>query len=476
MRAVWIATVANIDWPSRSGLTPDEQQREMVELLDMVKEYNLNTVILQVRPAADALFQSELEPWSQWLTGTQGKAPDPFYDPLDFTIRESRKRGLNIHLWLNPYRAEIDTARNALAPDHPVRKNPEWFVSYGRLTWFNPGIPQTRNHVARVVADLVRRYDMDAIHFDDYFYPYPVTGVDFNDLESFRRYPRGFQPHQKEAWRRDNVDLIIQQLQDTIKSIKPWVEFGISPFGVWRNVADDPAGSNTRAGVTNYDHLHADILKWQRKKWIDYVTPQLYWHIGMEAADYAILAQWWAENTHGCPLYIGHGLYRLDENSPVEAWRSAQEIGRQLDIIRATPNISGSMFFSARHLRSNPLNLKKQLLNGHYRYQALAPVNPRIMQITTEPPKNTIMTVDENQLRFSWNTHPDHKAYVMYRFRLGLPANPENAENIFYITGTNELSININEETSNHFYYYMVAAISATNQESVPIFFDEKYE
>ncbi|MFW5706448.1 MAG: glycoside hydrolase family 10 protein [Bacteroidota bacterium] len=475
MRAVWIASVANIDWPSRSGLSVGDQQRELVELLDLVKEWNMNTVILQIRPAADAFFQSDLEPWSQWLTGTQGQAPDPFYDPLDFAIMECRKRGIDIHLWLNPYRAELDTARNALSEDHPMRRHPEWFVTYGQMGYFNPGLPQTRDHVSHVVADLVRRYDMDAIHFDDYFYPYPITGEEFPDSAAFAKHPHGFSPEQKDDWRRHNVDLIIKQLQDTIKSIKPHVAFGISPFGVWRNQTIDPKGSATTAGVTNYDDLYADILKWQKEGWIDYVTPQLYWHIGMPAADFSILAHWWSENTYGCHLYVGQGLYRLDPVSTTQEWRTSEEISRQLNIIRSIPNIEGSMFFSAKHLRSNPLQLKERLLQDHYRYPAIPPVNNRVQQLTVEPPSNPVMVVSTSQVKLSWERSEDHKSYVVYRFRLGKPENIEDGKNIFAITGENSIVIPHTDQTRPDWYYYMVTALSHTNQESVPLFFNEVF-
>ncbi len=474
MRAVWIASVANIDWPTRSGLSTFDQQRELTELLDLVKEYNMNTIILQVRPASDAFYYSELEPWSQWLTGKQGQAPSPYYDPLEFAIEQCRKRGIDIHLWLNPYRAELDTARNALSESHPMRRNPEWFLNYGKLSYFNPGIPETRNHVSRVVADLVRRYDIDAIHFDDYFYPYPLKDIEFPDSTAFAKYPRGFTSGQKDDWRRENVDLIIRQLQDTIKSIKPHVEFGISPFGVWRNNDVDARGSASRAGVSNYDDLYADILKWQKEGWIDYVTPQLYWHIGMKAADFSILAQWWSENTYGCPVYIGHSLYRMDAESAIEQWRTSDEISRQLDIIRATPNIGGSMYFSAKSLRSNPLQLRERLLSYHYKFPALPPINPRVAQITTEPPVNPIMEVDATQLKLHWEGNESHKAFVVYKFRLGRPESIENAENIMAVTGNSSVTIEISGETRPDFYYYMVTSLSASNQESVPVFFEEK--
>jgi len=341
MRAVWIATVGNIDWPSRSGLSVDMQQNEMIELLDLAKEYHFNTVVFQIRPATDAFYQSELEPWSQWLAGEQGVAPDPFYDPLEFTIAECRKRGLDIHVWMNPYRAVFDTAKSSVADNHPIKQHPEWFVTYGNKAYFNPGLPETRNHVCHVVADVIRRYNVDAVHFDDYFYPYRISGQEFPDQEAFELNPEGFESSQKEDWRRHNVDLIIRQLHDTIKTIASHVELGISPFGVWRNKEKDNRGSATKAGQTNYDDLYADVLKWQKEGWIDYIAPQIYWHIGKEVADYAVLVDWWNQNAYDCPLYIGHALYRLDINSKDKAWQKSKQIDKQIRLNRKNEHIGG---------------------------------------------------------------------------------------------------------------------------------------
>ncbi|MDG5800252.1 family 10 glycosylhydrolase [Marinilabiliaceae bacterium ANBcel2] len=469
MRAVWIASVANIDWPTSRELSEKEQKEELIELLDLAKEYNMNSVILQIRPTADAFFPSDLEPWSHWLTGEQCKGVN--YDPLQFAIDECRKRALDIHVWLNPYRAEMDTSQNVLCESHPAVTNPKMFVTYGSTKYFNPGLPETRDHVANVVADLTRRYDIDAIHFDDYFYPYPIAGEEFPDSTAFKKYPRGFSSKEKDDWRRDNVNLIIKQLQDTIKSIKPHVEFGISPFGVWRNIEDDPSGSLTTAGVTNYDDLYADILKWQKKGWIDYVTPQLYWHIGMEAADYEILIDWWSRNTYGCHLYIGQGLYRINRDSDVRSWRSSREIRRQMNLNREYPNVDGSMYFSARSLRENPRRLKQRLVNNHYEYLALPPVNNRVEQIQTEPPANATMKWDDDEIHFHWDAAENNKAFIIYKFRKGRASNYENPENIIKITGETHATIENRFRTRPGRYFYMISAISPTNQESVPVHF-----
>jgi uncharacterized lipoprotein YddW (UPF0748 family) len=469
MRAMWIASVVNIDWPSKAGLSVNMQKDEMIKLLDMAKDYRLNTVIFQIRPAADAFYKSDLEPWSQWLTGTQGKAPDPQYDPLDFTIDECRKRGLDIHVWLNPYRAVFDTARSSVADTHPIKQHPEWFVTYGKKAYFNPGLPETRDHVASVVSDIVRRYPVDAIHMDDYFYPYRIAGKEFPDQQAFENYPRGFSANEKEDWRRDNVDLIIKQLHDSIQTTAPQVEFGISPFGVWRNQSKDPKGSATKAGQTNYDDLYADILKWQQNGWIDYVTPQIYWHIGKEVADYAIIAEWWSNNALGCPLYIGQAPYRIEKESKTKRWRSSKEIIRQIQLNRSYANIDGTMFFSAKSLRNNPLKLKQRLLKKVYKYEALPPVNQRVQQVMPEAPRQVVWQLKNQKIELSWEAEENNTAFVVYKFKRGEAINLGQAENIVKVTGKSGVVAPLSNQTDPAKYTYVVTGLSITNQESVGV-------
>ena len=474
MRAVWIATVENIDWPSSPFLSVPEQQHEMTGLLDLAKAYNLNTLIFQIRPAADAFYASAIEPWSYWLTGQQGKAPEPWYDPLDFTIKECRKRGLDIHVWLNPYRAIRDTSVHAASPDHVTNTHPEWFLTYGTTMYFDPGLPAVREYVTRVVCDIVRRYDIDAVHMDDYFYPYRIAGLNFPDDSSFAAFHGAFTADQRDDWRRDNVNLIIKQLHDSIRSIKPWVEFGISPFGVWRNASKDPRGSDTRAGQTNYDDLFADILKWQEEGWIDYVVPQLYWHIGNGAADYAVLADWWDRNTYGCPLYIGQAFYRIDPGSSVKAWRSAKEIIRQINLNRSKPGISGSAFFSAKYLRTSPGKLKQKLTHQAYRYPGLTPVNTRITPIPSGLPGNTSIAMADDSIRLSWGHTSHTKNFVIYKFRKGKPADLSDPRHILKVTADTSASMAVNFKTRPSAYYYVITSQSVTNLESEPVYFIKK--
>lgn len=471
MRAFWIATVENIDWPSAKGLSTDQQKKEMMELLDLVKAWNMNTVIFQIRPDADALYDSKLEPWSEWLSGKQGQAPDPYYDPLAFTIAECRKRGLDIHVWLNPYRAVQNIEKSVPSPNHVANTHPEWLLTYGKKKYFDPGIPEARNHVARVVADLVRRYDVDAVHMDDYFYPYREANQEFPDQHSFAAYPNGFSAEKKDDWRRNNVNLIIKQLHDSIKSIRPTVEFGISPFGVWKNNSTDPAGSATKAGVTNYDDLYADIVLWQKNGWIDYVTPQLYWYIGKTVADYAVLADWWSKNTYGSQLYIGQAPYLISGESKDKSWQTSDEIIRQIRLNRAIPAISGSMFFSAKFLRKNPLGLKENLLQEMYKYPALTPPNPRIERVQPEIPMAPQIHRKWGKFALRWNMAVNNRTFVVYKCSKKSGMNIENPENIFAITSETSLVVKKNKFNKPSKYNYAITAISRSHHESEAVEF-----
>lgn len=368
-RGVWIATVDNIDWPSRGNYQPDSQRMEFIRLLDMHKANGMNAIVAQVRPCTDAFYPSPYEPWSEWLTGKQGLAPFPYYDPLEFMITETHKRGMEFHAWMNPYRAEFNVGRNATAPTHITRIHPEWFVTYGDKRYFDPGNKEAQQYVVQVVKDVVSRYAVDAIHFDDYFYPYKLPGKEFPDNASFQRYGNGMT---KDNWRRSNTDSIISFLHSTIKSTNPKCQFGISPFGVWRNEDRDPVnGSKTNGAQTNYDDLYADILLWLKNKWIDYVAPQLYWEIGHRIAPYEILIDWWNEHTYGRNLYIGLGIYRANSNA---AWKDKAQIGKQIDMLRSKPNVQGMIFFSSKTFQKNPNGWNDTLRLNYFKEQVATPL------------------------------------------------------------------------------------------------------
>lgn len=385
MRAAWIATVANIDWPERNCFDVYQQQNHLVAILDSLQAMNFNTVIFQIRPTSDAFYQSDIEPWSRFLFGQQGVAPEPFYDPLAFLIYEAHKRQIDVHVWLNPYRVlNVDDIK-LLSPNHIYFKQPQLFVKYGNQYYFNPGMAQTRQFLVDVVADVVTRYDIDAIHFDDYFYPYRIDKLDFPDQVTFQFQSRGIK--NIEDWRRDNVNLVIQQLSQTIKSIKPWVEFGISPFGVWRNKSVDATGSDSRAGQTNYDDLYADVKLWLEKGWIDYVVPQLYWEIGKPEADYAKLVKWWSENSYDVNLYIGLSASKLSANSAA-AWHKPNELCRQITLNRSYDQVSGAAFFSAKTLLENRLGLCDSLKNSYFSSPSINPICNNISGQASNSPTN----------------------------------------------------------------------------------------
>jgi uncharacterized lipoprotein YddW (UPF0748 family) len=367
-RAAWIATVDNIDWPDRGSYDPESQKNAFIRILDMHVKNGLNAVIAQVRPAADAFFPSQFEPWSEWLTGKQGAPPVPYYDPLQFMIAETHKRGMEFHAWLNPYRAIYDLNRSVPAKTHVTREHPDWFLNYGDKKYFDPGNKAAQQFVVNVVRDMVKRYDVDGVHFDDYFYPYRIAGKEFPDNKSYLLNGSGMN---REDWRRSNVDSIIVQLSRTIKEEKPWVKFGISPFGVWRNIDKDSTGSRTKAGQTNYDDLYADILLWLKNGWIDYVAPQLYWEFGHKAADFEVLLDWWSKNSYGKHCYIGLGIYKAGTNA---AWRDKNQLPRMIRAVRATPNVQGVIYFSSKSFVNNPNGWCDSLQQKYYKLPAAIPV------------------------------------------------------------------------------------------------------
>jgi uncharacterized lipoprotein YddW (UPF0748 family) len=367
-RGVWIATVDNIDWPQKGMYTVYSQKNEFIRQLDLHKQNGMNAVIVQVRAAADAFYPSALEPWSEWLTGKQGRSPSPYYDPLEFMIEETHKRGMEFHAWLNPYRANYDIRTASIASNHITKIHPEWFLTYGGKKYFDPGNKQAQQHVINVVKDIVHRYNVDAIHMDDYFYPYRISGKEFPDNASYKRSGSKLS---KDDWRRSNVDSIIKAVNAAIKEEKPFCKFGISPFGVWRNKEADPDGSNTKAGQTNYDDLYANILLWLQQGWVDYVAPQLYWEIGHKLADYEELITWWSLHSYGRHIYIGHGIYRSNERNA--AWKNPNELPNQLKLLRATPNVKGSIYFSSTSFDQNPNGWNDSLRNNYYKNPAMIP-------------------------------------------------------------------------------------------------------
>jgi len=375
-RGVWIATVKNIDWPLAPGLTTQTQKDEFREILNFHQQNGFNAVIVQIRPSADAFYYSKKESWSRYLTGESGLAPDPYYDPLAFMIDEAHDRGLEFHAWFNPYRAVVDTLFLPEDSTHILYQHPNWFLTYGDRIYFDPGIPEVMDYVVSIVKDVTERYDVDAIHLDDYFYPYRISGVEFPDSTSFDLYGQGYTEETKNDWRRENVNKVIQMLSDTIKSVKPWVKFGISPFSVWRNKSADPRGSNSQAGQTNYDDLYADVVKWMEEGWIDYVLPQLYFPMDHAKVSYRKMLPWWENIDFKGHLYIGHGTYRIGPVGRDSAWFNPSEIPNQIRMNRRSDKVKGSAHYSSHWFFNNTLGITDTLRNSLYKDKALIPVMP----------------------------------------------------------------------------------------------------
>lgn len=364
LRGVWIASVLNTDWPSRAGLPREQAQAELRALLDDAADWNLNAVFFQVRPSADALWPSPFEPWSEWLTGVQGA--DPGWDPLGFAVEEAHRRGLQLHAWFNPYRIAVHADPSRLAAGHPARRNPEWVVRYGGRMYYNPGIPAVRAFAQDAMMHAAENYEIDGVHWDDYFYPYPVEGERFDDDAAFAEYGGDFTD--RGDWRRDNVDRLVREMHQRLRAERPGIAFGISPFGVWRNRSTDPLGSPTTA-LEAYDALYADTRGWVKRGWLDYIAPQLYWNIGLPAADYAKLLPWWAEvaDGTGVRLVIGEAMYKVGDTAQPPAWQDPAELSRHLFLAADYTQATGHVFFSATSVAADPLGAMSRVYRDHYR-------------------------------------------------------------------------------------------------------------
>ncbi|GGF32521.1 glycoside hydrolase family 10 protein [Echinicola rosea] len=379
MRGVWIASVANIDWPTASTDSFEQQQRDFIKILDFYKQRNFNAVFVQIRAAGDAFYPSKLAPWSRYLTGKEGKAPATVMDPLKWMVQAAHERGMEFHAWLNPYRASFNLNVDELSPAHDYYQHPEWMVKYGSKLYYNPGLPAVRTHLTEIVKEVTRNYDVDGIHFDDYFYPYKINGIEFDDKKAFKKYNNDLS---LADWRRSNVDQLIQAVSSVIKDEKPWVQFGVSPFGVWRNASVDPRGSATKAGHTNYDDLYADPMVWMKNGWVDYIAPQIYWSLDFPAASYKTLIKWWSDNAHGTKIYVGNASYKIRSDAD-NSWDSSFEIPNQVALARNTPGIKGNVFFRAKSMMGNNRDVANLLLQNNYTTPVLTPalqVSSGIMQ------------------------------------------------------------------------------------------------
>ncbi|HEX9562722.1 MAG TPA: family 10 glycosylhydrolase [Gemmatimonadaceae bacterium] len=390
-RGVWIATVGNIDWPSRPGLPVDSAKAELTALLDQAARLRLNAVIFQVRAAADAFYRSPYEPWSVYLTGRSGRAPSPVWDPLTFAVSEAHQRGLELHAWFNPYRARYRGDRGTLSARHVSRTMAAVVKSYGPYLWMDPGEDAVRAHTMKVILDVVRRYDIDGVHIDDYFYPYPERdrrgrAIPFPDAPSWNRYVRNGGKLSREDWRRQNVDLLVESLYREIKREKPWVKFGISPFGIWR-----PGFPEAVRGLDAFQVLYADSRRWLVEGWLDYFVPQLYWQVRAPQQSYPSLLSWWADqNGRGRHLWPGNGTFRVTDAGALR-W-PASEVVDQIRVTRDQPGASGNVHFNMTALVRGSDALDQRLLDGPYAKLALVPASPWLSDTSPRAPTVTVTT------------------------------------------------------------------------------------
>ena len=472
-RGAWIATYTNIDWPNRTQ-TPAQQRAALITILDHHKATGLTALFIQMRSQCDAMYASGIEPWSADLTGTQGKIPDPFWDPMQFAIDECHKRGIEFHAWLNPYRAAGNSNNiPSFAANHVTKTHPEWLLSQGTLRILDPGIPEVRNYVTRVITDIVHRYDVDGIHFDDYFYP-PSAGAGvtpFNDDSSFAADSRGFTV--RADWRRDNVNLLIERVYDSIKTIKPWVKFGVSPSGIYRNSTNPAIGSAT-SGLEHYTTLYADTRKWIQMGWLDYLCPQVYWYIGQPGANYGVVVPWWNNNSFGRHIYIGLAGYKVNDPAQGTNWANPSMIPNEVRMNRSLPNIYGEAVYNTNSLRSSTkLGFRDSLRLFFYNKPALLPNMPWRDSIAPDKPYDlTAVKYGNDSVVLKWNKVVTldelNKAWQFVIYRSTNPViDTSRAENILYITTNDTTGYTDRSLTADSTYYYLVTTTDRFHNESV---------
>ena len=459
-RGAWIQAV-NGQWV---GVGTQKMQQTLTYQLDELMKDGVNAIIFQIRPECDALYQSNIEPWSRFLTGKQGVAPSPYWDPLQWMVTECHKRGMELHAWINPYRAKTKTTHE-LDSRHVAVRHPEWVFEYDDQYILNPAIPECRNFICHVVGDIVRRYDVDGLHIDDYFYPYPAAGQTIPDDQLFRSNPRGFT--NKGDWRRDNVNLFIRQLSDTIHQNKPWVKFGVSPFGIYRNKKNDPNGSNTN-GLQNYDDLYADVLLWVNKGWVDYNVPQLYWEIGHKSADYQELIGWWNRYASNRPLFIGEDVERTVKNADLRN-PNIHQLAAKVQLRSQMRNVQGAVLWYAKAAVDNIGNYGTSLRSTYWRYPALQPQMPFIDgKAPKKVRKPKVINTQEDGNVLFWR-EPKGKGwknqavrYVVYRFNNGEPINIEDPSHIVAITPNTFYRLPARSQHST----YVITALDQLSNES----------
>jgi len=459
-RAAWVASVANLDFPTSRGASTNTQRTQLINLIRKLKSVGMNAVIFQIRPECDALYHSDLEPWSYWLTGVQGKAPNPDWDPLETAIEETHKLGMELHAWFNPYRAVKTISGYSAAANHVSVLHPEWTLTCNTLKILDPGLPEVRNWVTHVIVDVLTRYEIDGIHFDDYFYPYPEYSFSTQDSASWRVHNRGFT--NKSNWRRDNVNMFIAQIYDTIQVIKPYVRLGVSPFGIWKS--GTPSGI---VGLSAYSDIYCDARAWLDAKTVDYIMPQLYWAINKNGQQYSLLMPWWASVKNGRHFYPG----KIFNSS-----YSPAELPNQIKLDRENGSVDGSCLFRASFIYSNSQGINDSLRNNYYKYPALVPVMSWKDSIPPNPPQNLALdpyAVNGIQVRWNQPVAADDgetaSRYALYLFTRepNLPADLDSVQYIYALTGKTDTLIT-NIAHSSEPYYLVATALDHNHNESEP--------
>ena len=469
-RGAWIQCVNG----QFKGMPTQDMQKTLSYQLDELKKDGCNAIIFQVRPECDALYESQLEPWSYYLTGQQGRAPQPYWDPLKWMIEQCHQRNMELHAWINPYRAKTKTAHSTVS-SHVVNRYPKRCFEYDGLMLLNPAIKENRDFICEVVSDIVTRYDVDGLHIDDYFYPYPVAGVDIPDQTFFQADNGGYKDIGD--WRRHHVDLFVEQLYRTVHDIKPWVKVGISPFGIYRNKKSDPNGSRTN-GLQNYDQLYADILLWDEKGWMDYCVPQLYWEIGNKAADYDELIHWWNDHCTKTNLYIGEDVERTVKYPDVDNPQRHQ-LAAKRTLHNVLPNVKGTVLWYAKAAVDNVGNYGTSLRNNYWRYPALQPTTP---WIDDDAPRKVrkLKVIDVNEHRvMCWTApkakkwHDEATKYVVYRFDKGEKVNTDDPSKIVAVT--TDTYVELPEQPHKTQHVYVVTALDRMQNESAIVKKKVKY-
>lgn len=459
-RGAWIQCVNN-QW---NGMGRDRMQQTLTYQLDELQRSGINAILFQVRAEGDALYESAYEPWSRFLTGRQGMAPDPYWDPLAWMVEECHKRGMELHAWINPFRAKTKGTPRLTSPYY--NEHPDRFFNYDGLMLFDPAIPENRDYICFIAADIIRRYDVDGLHIDDYFYPYPAAGQRIPDDASYRQYGQGMDIHD---WRRHNVNLFMQQLSTTIHDIKPWVKFGVSPFGIYRNQKNDPNGSRTN-GLQNYDDLYADVLTWIKNGWVDYNIPQIYWQAGHPAADYVELACWWNANAGGRNLYIGQDVERTLQYADTRGNGLRDQTQQKYDLQRQLPNVQGSCQWYAKAAVDNA-GYAQTLRTVYHRSPALQPLYPWLdKKAPRKVRRPKVVWTSDGPVLF-WSAprrskdemqRPRH--YVVYAFGPGEKVNTDNPEKIVAIT--TEPFVRLNYTGGQTRWQFVVTAVDRVGNES----------